>query len=225
MAKQVNKAAVDRLKAARAKSLKLMQMDIDGSMNRIAEGKKNDIASVVSGPDVNLLSEAQVGTQQLQQTQNVIPAQRSSFGPTASKLPPAILESFRENPISDDAALMKEVLADSGDLSFLEESMAIQQPVRRQVMNETVQQPQFVPQQVSQQIDYPMIRTIVEEIVRKYAGSITKKVLNESKGANLSTVNTMMLGEKFKFLTDDGDIYECTMRKIGNVKDKKKVNG
>ena len=69
-------------------------------------------------------------------------------------------------------------------------------------------------------------KLVVEEIVRKYAGSITKKVLSESKGSTTSTVNTMMLGEKFKFLTDDGDIYECTTKLVGNIKDRKKnVNG
>lgn len=224
MARQADKAAIDRIKAAREKSLKIMKMDMNGSLNKIVEGKMGDITNVVNGSETQLLSEAPAGARPKQTS--IRPMQQTSFGPAASKLPSAILESFKTNKIGDDAQMMKQVLAGGDDLSFLDEGIAPQRPVQRQVVTETVQQPQYTVQQAPQQIDYPMIRTIVEEIVRKYAGSITKKVLSESKGSTTSTVNTMMLGEKFKFLTDDGDIYECTTRRVGNVKDRKKnVNG
>ena len=66
-----------------------------------------------------------------------------------------------------------------------------------------------------------MIRTIVEEIVRKYTSSLKNKLLQENNG---NEVNTISLGKNFKFLANDGTIYECTMKKIGTL-NKKNVNG
>ena len=88
------------------------------------------------------------------------------------------------------------------------------------------QQPQYTPQvQMSAQVDYPMIRTIVEEIVRKYAVSLNKKIISEGK-TSTNEVNTISLGKTFKFLANDGTIYECQMKKIGNINEKRKsVNG
>lgn len=224
MARQADKAAIDRIKAAREKSLKIMKMDMNGSLNKIVEEKMGDITNVVNGSETKLLSETPAGVQPKQTSAR--PMQQTTFGPAASKLPSAILESFKTNKIGDDDQMMKQMFSGPGDLSFLDEDITPQRPVQRQVVTETVQQPQVQALvQTPASIDYPMIRTIVEEIVRKYAGSITKKVLSESKGSSTSTVNTMMLGEKFKFLTDDGDIYECTMRKVSNVNELKNKRG
>jgi hypothetical protein len=88
------------------------------------------------------------------------------------------------------------------------------------------QKPQYAPQvQMTAQVDYPMIRTIVEEIVRKYAVSLNKKIISEGKSST-SEVNTISLGKTFKFLDSKGNIYECQMKKVGNINDKRKsVNG
>ena len=222
MAREANMAAVERIKAAREKSLKIMQMDMKGSLGKIAESKRDDIVNTVTGEETKYVTNLPQGAVP-QMGNTARPMQRATFGPAANKIPSAILESFKANPGGDDNELMRQVMTGSDDLSFLNESPR----QRKEVIQETVQQPQVqTVATMSSGVDYPMIRTIVEEIVRKYAGSITKKVLNEAKGANVRTVNTMMLGEKFKFLTDDGDIYECTMKRVGNVKDKKKsMNG
>ena len=98
----------------------------------------------------------------------------------------------------------------------------------RQLVNEGMGTQQYIQQpqmQVTQQIDYPMIRTIVEEIVRKYAVSLNKKIISEGK-QTANEVNTIALGDTFKFLDKQGNIYECTMKKVGNINNKKKsVNG
>ena len=219
MARQADAAAIERIKAAREKSLKIMQMDMNGSLGKIAESKRNDIVETVTGAEPVYTQNVPQGAVP-QQRSAVRPMQTTRMSPSANKLPSAILESFKNNPGADDRELMR-ALSGSDDLAFL--NAPTQQ---RQVVQETVQQPQTQTViQPSGGIDYPMIRTIVEEIVRKYASSIAKKVINESKGSNASTVNTMMLGEKFKFLTDDGDIYECTMRKVSNINELKNKRG
>lgn len=216
MARQADAAAIERIKAAREKSLKIMQMDMNGSLGKIAESKRNDIAEAVTRAEPVYAQNVPQGA--VPQRRNAAkPMQTAIMGPSASKLPSAILESFKNNPGADDRELMR-TLSGSDDLAFL--NAPTQQ---RQVVQETVQQPQTQTiVQPSGGIDYPMIRTIVEEIVRKYAGSITKKVINESKGSNVSTVNTMMIGDKFKFLTDNGDIYECTMKRVSNINEIKR---
>jgi hypothetical protein len=154
-------------------------------------------------------------------------------------VPAAIRESFSNNPIDESSLYSAFGGAQGGndDLAFLTEDIPTpRQPQRvnmqtqdvRQLVNEGMgyQQPQYAPQvQMSAQVDYPMIRTIVEEIVRKYAVSLNKKIISEGKSST-SEVNTISLGKTFKFLANDGTIYECQMKKIGNINDKRKsVNG
>ena len=50
-----------------------------------------------------------------------------------------------------------------------------------------------------------------------------KKIINEGKQTP-SQVNTIAIGKSFRFLAENGDIYECSMKKVGNVKNKKSVN-
>jgi hypothetical protein len=69
-------------------------------------------------------------------------------------------------------------------------------------------------------VDYPMIRTIVEDIVRKYAQSLKKNLVTEGVGG--AEVNTIALVKTFKFLDSKGNIYECSMRKVSNINDVKK---
>ena len=127
-----------------------------------------------------------------------------------------IRESFQSQPPLAQQDVTSSVLDGMfGDL--------LTEQVTRPIMEENIQQPQVqqVVPQYSAQIDYPMIRTIVEEIVRKYTTSLSKKMVNENKS---SEVNTISLGKTFKFLANNGDIYECSMKKVGNI-NKKSVNG
>ena len=91
--------------------------------------------------------------------------------------------------------------------------------VQPQNTSSTIQEQHTVQTQV-QGIDYPMIRTIVEDIVRKYTSSLSKKMLSESKGS-VNELTTMTLGKSFKFLDRQGNIYEATLKKIGNINNKK----
>jgi hypothetical protein len=142
-------------------------------------------------------------------------------GAGASNVPLAIREAFQNNPIDETALLMNTMTA-GGDLSFLNENTV--RPTNTTPITEEIQQSQPQIQTISSGIDYPMIRTIVEEIVRKYAVSLNKKIINENKEG--AEINTITLGKTFKFLDSKGNIYECAMKKIGNINDKKKsVNG
>lgn len=224
MANEVEKRA--RLQSAMSKAAKLMQLESNGTLDKIAAAHKDGINESLDGG---------ISTQELMTTsrdrKTQAPIATRQMGQNAANVPAAIREAFMANPIDDSA--LYDALGEQGDgrsLSFLTEGL--EQPQQRtvappqnirQIVNEGVGVQQQVPQYAAQ-IDYPMIRTIVEEIVRKYAVSLNKKIINEGK-ESANQINTIALGKTFKFLDDAGNIYECTMKKIGNVKNKKNVNG
>jgi hypothetical protein len=228
MANNVNRESV--VKSAMSRAAKLMQLESNGTLDKIAAAHKDGINSSLDGD---------VTTQDLMTTarnrKTEAPMITREMGENASNVPAAIREAFMNNPIDESSLYGAFTTGGDGSLDFLNEmAMPQQQPQItqptqdvRQIVNEGMGYMASSQPQVSAQIDYPMIRTIVEEIVRKYAVSLKKNILAESKQtAPISQVNTIALGETFKFLTKDGTIYECTMRKVGNINNKKKsVNG
>ena len=225
MENEVDKRA--RLQNAMSKAKKLMQLESNGTLDKIASAHKDGISASLDG---GMMTEELMTTSRDRNKQGPIISRE--MGENAHNVPAAIREAFMANPIDDSA--LYDALGEQGDgrsLSFLTEGMSPKQQVVapqnvRQLVNEGMGTQQYVQQpQVSQQIDYPMIRTIVEEIVRKYAVSLNKKIISEGKQTT-NEVNTIALGDTFKFLDKQGNIYECTMKKIGNINNKKKsVNG
>ena len=205
---EANMAAVERIKAAKSKSLRLMQMD--KKLDSMAKGVRGKITESLS-------NEEPIEPQQMMATKIDKPMGIPTSGRMNESVPLAIREAFQKNPI-DEGQLLMGTMTGGGDLSFLNEGVA---PTKTAPIMETVQQSRPQVQTVSAGIDYPMIRTIVEEIVRKYAQSLNKKIMNESK-ENTNEINTISLGKSFRFLTKNGDLYECTMKKIGNLNDKRK---
>ena len=220
MANEIDKKA--RLQNAMSKAAKLMQLESNGTLDKIAAAHKDGINTSLDG---GILTEELMTTARDRKTQ--APIAMRQMGENASNVPQAIREAFMANPIDDST--LYEALGEQGDgrsLSFLTNGLKQQEPIAkpqniRQMVSEGMgnQQTQA---QTTQQIDYPMIRTIVEEIVRKYAVSLNKKIISESKQQNISEVNTISIGNTFKFLAKNGDLYECTMKKVGNINDKKK---
>ena len=224
MAKELDVTKMSSLQSSLSRASKLMQLESSGALDKIAKGVRDDIGS-------ELLGEGSMDAASLMTTnvpkRGSMPIQQREVSSSASKnIPSAILESFKSNPI-DDTALYNGIASDSGSLDFLTEGLQTpqQQPQRQQV-RESVSRivSEGLGQQtntVQQGIDYPMIRTIVEDIVRKYAQSLNKRIISENK-QSVNEVNTIALGKTFKFLSNDGTIYECTMKKVGNINDKKR---
>lgn len=206
---EANMAAVERIKAAKSKSLRLMQMD--KKLDAMANGMRGKITE-------SFTNEEPIEPQQMMSTKIDKTMGIPTGGRMNESVPLAIREAFQKNPI-DEGQLLMGTMTGGGDLSFLNENVVA--PTRTAPVMEHVQQPQTQVQTVSAGIDYPMIRTIVEEIVRKYAQSLNKKIMNESK-ENTNEINTISLGKSFKFLAKNGDLYECTMKKVGNINDKRK---
>ena len=201
MTTQEERAA--RLKAAASKSLKLMQMDASGKLDAIAESKRGDINSSIESTPV-------MGGQPQEMPNNATRNfNYNRVSPAAANVPSIIRESFNSQPPQQEtnASVLDDVF---GDVLQQQETIS-KAPKQRVVEQQMTSYPS--------QVDYPMIRTIVEEVVRKYTSSLGKKMLSENKN---SEINTISLGKTFKFLTNSGDIYECTMRKVSNINEMKK---
>lgn len=154
-----------------------------------------------------------------------------------SRIPQAILESIKQNPltvtpVSDPQleALTKRI---GGDGSFSRSLDILKQLDERDgkkninnTINENVNhsytQPQ--PQQVNVNIDYELIKTIVESVVDKklsqYKQQLTESVSRGQSGNSLAVMNIKK--DKFLFLDDDNNIFECQMVYKGKNKARKK---
>ena len=207
---QANPEALARLKAAMGKTSKLMQLDKSGRLDAIAHGKRDSINESLNSVDTKPTNIKSMVTSTPTMT---APMMRRS-GSMNSNVPAAIRESFQKNQIDDSA-----LYGMSTDLGMITDELGLTQ-TSKPAVQEAVQPIQQTVTPASQ-IDYPMIRTIVEDIVRKYAQSLNKKIMNEGKGNEL---NTLTLGNSFKFLAKNGDIYEAKLTKIGNIKQKKQLD-
>lgn len=215
-----------KLQEAMSRAKKLIKLESNGTLDKIAANARDGINDAINNPEegLNLLTVPKQNKMQL-------PINESVMGSNAVNVPSKIRESFANKTI-DNSVLYSAFGGDIGggnDLDFLMESVSKEpnEQVRYQAKNVK----QLVSeglndgrqQYTSSQIDYPMIRTIVEEIVRKYTVSLKNKILTESKQANQTAqINTLAFGESFKFLDTEGNIYEAKLVKKGNIKDKKK---
>lgn len=202
------KVELSKLKDALGKASKLMSMDKNGTISKIAESKRDSINTSLN--DSTVSTESMI-TARPQRNMTEVPRNVNS------NIPRAIVESFSKNPI--DTSMISSI---GGSSNSVLDTIGIQEQARTvqpQNTSSTIQEQHTVQTQV-QGIDYPMIRTIVEDIVRKYTSSLSKKMLSESKGS-VNELTTMTLGKSFKFLDRQGNIYEATLKKIGNINNKK----
>lgn len=202
------KVELSTLKDALGKASKLMSMDKNGTISKIAESKRDSINTSLNDSTVSTES---MMTARPQRNMTEVPRNVNS------NIPRAIVESFSKNPI--DTSMIGSI---GGSSNSVLDTIGIQEQARTvqpQNTSGAIQEQHTVQTQV-QGIDYPMIRTIVEDIVRKYTSSLSKKMLSESKGS-VNELTTMTLGKSFKFLDRQGNIYEATLKKIGNINNKK----
>lgn len=137
------------------------------------------------------------------------------------KLPQSIIESIVNNPLTD---LSADVQMDSFT-ETLGESLGLQQSAniieklaeREKKVTENIQ----TVQTTTTNVDYEMIKMIVENVIDNKLASLQQSLLNENRiHNNLSSVKTMHFGEKFMFCDSDDNVYECEMKYKGKRKKK-----
>jgi hypothetical protein len=203
---------INNLANNRDKIRKLMSMDTDGTMDRIAnEARESNKLSIdESGVSYNSgISNTNGDMVPIAIDENVMKRH--------SKMPKSILESFKENP-GKTAQSNVSVLSRLPNEMFQEQTQPVTQ--RKNTINESKQVQQ--PIATSAVIDYSLIKTIinesVQENVKKYISALSKKLINEGIGSgSANDLIAMKVGKSFSFIDKQGNVYECTLKKKGNV--------
>lgn len=190
------------------------------------EGQPNDaysnVTSLAGGSSQNTITESYVDDSEdrlgaamdsrmknfmenRQMPQMQVPVQTQTPTMVNKGLPREILESFSNNYI---------------DQSVFDPNRSVLDRIGvtngQQQITETVQTYQPVQQNVGGNVDYELIKSIVESAVKKYVNALGKKVLNENNDLSMIQVGE----KKINLVTKAGDVYEATLIKKYNVKDK-----
>ena len=208
---------LSKLQNALGKASRLMNMESSGEINKIAKSKRDSINS-------SLNEEVNVVPQTANQPMMQAPINNGNIN---SNVPSIIRESFQKNPIDmsmlGQGSILDTIGVKNQNRNNINEQVSstdnsqFNDFVKRENQSRPIVQESIN----GGQIDYPMIRTIVEDIVRKYTSSLSKKMLNESSNGRLNELTTFTVGKSFKILDKQGNIYEATLKKIGNINNKK----
>lgn len=142
---------------------------------------------------------------------------------TKSKIPSAILESIRRNPLNLDT---KDVKMENfterlkNKMPLMQRTIDIQKKLAEN--DKTAVKAQSGAK--SESIDYEMIKLIVENAVKKELSAINISALNENASHNIiPSLKALKITEngKFIFLDNNGYLYECTIKYIGKNKKKR----
>ncbi len=199
--------------AKRAK--KLIQMDARGELDKIA----NNVRSKITFNDDGDLCENNV-------TYTSIPQDDTSFSQhqiSHSHLPKSVLESITTNPI--DTSVLGASVGQASILDALkitpEQTQVSRNVNTAPVITEERKQTSLT-EEYKPNIDYSLVKTIVEDCVKRYTSALKKSLINENKSliGEDSTLKAMKIGNKFTFIASNGDLYEATLKKVGNINKK-----
>ena len=127
-----------------------------------------------------------------------------------SKLPQAVLDIMRES----QKERSKMTASAEGSLSS-ELIENVNSGIRKRVVTENKT---ANAQQQPSSVDYSLIKTIVEDCMKRYTASLKKTMLNENKNSSLEMITQQ--GNTFRFVTTDGKVFEGKLTYKGNIKEK-----
>lgn len=148
-----------------------------------------------------------------------------------TRVPNKIVESILSNPCDLDANLYE----DSNMTEFTKRlskritgiknvqdiQKKLEESDRQSQTNRTIEQRQQNDGN-STIVDYSLIKTIVESVINEKMDSLKKELLDEgiSHNGNTGNLKAMKMGDKFLFLDDNNNVYECQMKYVGKNKKK-----
>lgn len=146
-----------------------------------------------------------------------------------SKLPKNIIESIISNPCNIDPvvedprmrALQERI---DGKMPGIKSVAEIQRKLDEHDREQIELQEQLKPKQpkvetnVQSTIDYGLIKMIVESVINEKLNNLNESRNNVSSASDMRAM--MMIGDKFRFLDGNDNIYECQLKYIGKKKKK-----
>lgn len=70
----------------------------------------------------------------------------------------------------------------------------------------------------NEQIDYNKIEEMIDKSIKKNLATIKKSLLTENNIINSNELQALKIGNKFSFITKNGDLYEANLKFIKNIK-------
>lgn len=163
----------------------------------------------------------------------------NTFTEASKKLPTEIFESLKSKPIVNSnpmfGSVLDNIMPNTNNMDYGEKELpAIDSRMQKliektrqgnyQAPTQYQQQPQQYPQpQVSGAIiDYSLMRSMIKDIISEEMKVVRKQMLNESKqNANSGgEVIMQMGGSDIKFITKNGNIYQGSLKLVGNLNQK-----
>lgn len=206
------------------KNYKGQPNDIYSKITSMTEiGEENDQPAINESYEENDYDNGKLDAAYDSMTENLLESVRSNKQQmvprgnnfNSSKLPKEILKSLSENYI-DESQLdyRRNLTLEAAQQELIKENA--------EQVNRQAQRQQVVVPQPSVNVDYSLIKTIVEDCMKKYAGAIVKKVLNENvNGGGGDTLRGIRIGDTFSFITSSGDLYEAELKFKKNINKKK----
>lgn len=201
--------ALQNIMRNRSTIRRIMSMDKNGTMDRIMED------AITHGVVTRTEDGVNYNPTNSQHKPNVTPNQGSMVLSEKvmrkSKLPQKVIESIQENPLNINP---RTSVLDGLNLSSLTE------------LREETQHQAPTPQPAVGVIDYSLLKTIINEAVhenvKRYMTALSKKLLTENVNVNdTNTIQAVKFGDKFSFITENGDVYEATLKYKTNLNAKK----
>lgn len=215
---------MNRFLAIKDKARKIMEMDRSGKLDEIRDNAaRSGKLSMNEGiePVAEMPMNAYPQTPQMSQMPQYVPQTQPMMGVGSSKLPSAILESFKNKQIDTSVMGLSTTGSVLDRINFNTQGALFEQTQPKQEVKEVKVVTEQTQPTVSTSVDYSMIKMIVEECMRKYSSALKKTIINESKTAsNEGTLKAMKVGDKFSFITDNGDLYEAKLTFIKNINKK-----
>lgn len=227
ISQQQQQLNLDKFKAAQERARKLISND---AKQEAAEGRKpkyvpslmesgafgsassNSYDNDYEENEPQYLSEEQMS--KLHQQAQQMPIREGNV--RNNKVPEAILKSMKSNPIN--TSVLESNLGMESTTSVLD-TLGIKPQMKQQKKMQIVENTQTPS---STAIDYSLIKTIVEDCIRKSLNGLKKTMLQENINNAENNLGLIQIGETFKFVTKNGDIFEATLKKKSNIYDNKK---
>lgn len=143
---------------------------------------------------------------------------------SASKLPPEILESMlgtssiSTSMTGNNVSILDELPVET---IIPEKKITPQRRSQNRTITEQVYTQPVSSQPVQANIDYSLIKMIVEDVVKKNMAAMKKSIISESKNiVENDNLNILKIGDTFQFLTKDGNLFEATLKFKKNINKK-----
>ena len=205
-----------RFMKSRENARKLIQMDVKGQLDSIRKKAVNE----------GKISYDENGDVQASEPiiENNVPKQIQQETVKNSKLPPEIIESMMKNKI--DTTMINGGIGSNGSildqLNAMTNGKLMQEVSIKNKESKNESTNNVIQTSSNPNIDYSMIKMIVEDCMKKYYSSLKKSIINESKNSssNDNFLQAMKIGNKFSFITKNGDLYEANLKFIKNINKK-----